>query len=61
MKSVSFQLPSSSMIVYLLPTVLPFCSLFSGVIRIFVTDISSADFKGVAHSLQNFAVSEFSD
>jgi len=49
------------MIVYLLPTVLPFCSLSSGVISVFMTDIPSADFKDVAHSLQNLAVSGFSD
>jgi hypothetical protein len=49
------------MLVFLLPTVLPFCSLFSGVISVFVTDIPSADFKNVAHSLQNLAVSRFSD
>jgi hypothetical protein len=48
------------MIVYLLPTVLPFCSLFSGVISVFVTDIPSADFKDVAHSLQNLESDVFS-
>jgi hypothetical protein len=47
------------MIVYLSPTMLPFCSLTLGVISVFVMDIASADFKDVAHSLQNLESSGF--
>jgi hypothetical protein len=40
------------MMVYLLPTVLPFCRLSLGVIKVLVTEIPSEVFKGAAHLLQ---------
>jgi hypothetical protein len=48
------------MIVYLLPTVLPFYSFSVGVIRVFVTPISLGEERFVPQSPQNCLVSGLS-